>query len=52
MNAVGRLTNPALLSRRTASDSPYRSIWNGDSDDHQWKQLNGKQGGSRFGRGS
>jgi len=49
---TNRLTNPALPSRRTASASPYRSAWNDDSDDHQWKQLNGKQGGSHFGRGS
>jgi len=51
-DTTNRLTNPALPSRRIASVSPYRSAWNGDSDDHQWKQPNDKQGGSHFGRGS
>lgn len=49
---MDRLTNLASPSQRTAFGSPYRLAWNNDDDDHQWGHLNGKQGGSRFDRGS
>lgn len=47
-----RLTNLASPSRRTAFGAPYRLAWNDDSDDHRWERSSGKQGGSRFDRGS